>query len=327
MARHVNDNVRIVIMPTLTKATYAAPESRQVEKLITGELLLATSEPYLKVHAVPKLRRDGSPQSIVAYMLRAYTYTADVVRLNIDNEGKVKSIETSYLADEEEARDSLPEEAQAAIRPAGRRLGPQMVFGTPVPELVTAKKAVEYAYNVATAAGFSCKKLLGAAASVANYKKYLTANCLAFGNVGHGYTGGIVLADGNLTSSWIASQAAKALWPEVVYFNSCQVFNPPFQPAIMGAGARTFVGGIINLLIGPSEEVFKCFWTGVLQTTAAMGATLQKCEKAHYPVPNAHGISGDLKKFETKVHLKAASSSPYLTTKASHARPISSGTP
>ena len=116
-----------------------------------------------------------------------------------------------------------------------------MVFGMPVPEIATAKAAVEYAYALATKLGYKAVKLLGKSASVANYRKYLTGHLKAFGNVGHGYLGGIVLFDGNLTSSWFNGLANKPLSPDVVYFNSCQVFNPPLQPAVMKAGARTFI--------------------------------------------------------------------------------------
>ena len=172
-----------------------------------------------------------------------------------------------------------------------------MVFGTPVPEIATAKAGVEYACKVAASAGYKVVKLLGKDANLANYRHYLSGHLKAFGNIGHGYTGGIVLFDGNLTSQWFSLQLKKALWPEVIYFNSCQVFNPPLQPSIMNAGARTFAGGKVNLLIGPSEEVFKCFWVKVLKTSAKMGVALKTCEKQKYPTPNSHGISGDLGKF------------------------------
>jgi hypothetical protein len=62
----------------------------------------------------------------------------------------------------------------------------------------------------------------------------------------------------------------------------------------MKSGARTYIGGIVNLLIGPSEEVCKCFWDKVLAAGGEMGQALKDCEAAHYPAQGAHGISGDL---------------------------------
>jgi hypothetical protein len=227
-----------------------------------------------------------------AFLLRAYTYTADVARLMVDASYNVRSVETGYASEKEEPSGEGPV-PPARVRP----LGVDMVFGTPVPEIPTAKLAVETACKVAKAAGFKVLQLLGARATVANYQRALGGHLKAFGSVGHGYTGGIVLADGNLTSAWFSGQPRGALKPEVVYFNSCQVFNPPLQPAIMSAGARTFVGGKVNLLIGPSEEVFKCFWKEILKARAPMGPALKRCEKTHYPTPGAHGISGDVRRF------------------------------
>ncbi len=106
-----------------------------------------------------------------------------------------------------------------------------------------------------------------------------------------------MLSDGNLTFSWFDGLANDALSPAVVYFNSCQTFNAPLQPAVMKAGARTFVGGKVNLLIGKSEEVFECFWTKVLKEKKPMGKSLRDCEKVNYPIANAHGLSGESGKF------------------------------
>jgi hypothetical protein len=293
MADHVNQDVPVVVLGTKAKAVYSAVESKQIQKAVMDRLLLPASEPYHKVQVVVKHRPDGKPEAIIAYMLRLYTYTADVVKLDVDDKYGVRAVERAYV--EEEEIEYAASAAEAVIRIP--RVTPDMVFGTPVPEIATAKKAVETACRIATAAGFRCVKLLGKDANVANYQHYLKGHLKAFGNVGHGWTGGIVLADGNLTSGWFSGLPKKSLWPEVIYYNSCQTFNAPLLPAIRDAGARTFAGGKVNLLIGPSEEVFKCFWDAVLKKKAPMGDSLAKCEKAKYPVSNAHGISGDTGKF------------------------------
>jgi len=292
--KNVNEDVKVLILGTTVKATYSAGESKQIQKAVMDELLLPSTEPYHEVHVVLKHRPDGKPEAIIAYMLRAYTYTADIVKMDVDAQYRVKAIEKSYVEEEEHVFAAAPL-AAARIKP---KVVPDMVFGTPVPEIATAKRAVEYACRVATSAGYKCVKLLGKDANLANYKHYLSGHLKAFGNVGHGYTGGIVLVDGNLTSGAVSGLARKPLSPEVIYFNSCQVFNPPLQPAIMKAGARTFAGGKVNLLIGASEEVFKCFWYQVLKSNDPMGSTLKNCEKKKYPVANAHGISGDTGKFK-----------------------------
>ncbi|MFA5253128.1 MAG: hypothetical protein WC367_00485 [Methanoregula sp.] len=296
---HANEKVKVEIFGTAVKATYSATDTKQIQKVIRDKLLLTEMEPYFKVDVVVKHKPNGKPEALIAYMLRAYTYTADVVRLDIDEQYNVRSIEKSYVDTVDEFAEIKTPDLKLKIPHGGLRplRMPDMVFATPVPEIATAKAGVETAYKIATSAGYKAIKLLGKDANLANYKRYLSGHLKAFGSIGHGYTGGIVLSDGNLTSQWFSSLTRAALKPEVIYFNSCQVFNPPLEPSIIKAGARTFVGGKINLLIGPSEEVFKCFWEAILKKKAKMGPALIACEKQKYPVQNAHGIAGDLGPF------------------------------
>jgi hypothetical protein len=67
----------------------------------------------------------------------------------------------------------------------------------------------------------------------------------------------------------------------------------------MEAGARTFIGGIVNLLIGESEEVAKCYWNRSLIGRDEMAASLTRCEREHYPRPESYGIAGDRGPFFT----------------------------
>jgi hypothetical protein len=288
----MNEKVPIRVMPSAVRATYAAHESQAVQGIVRG-LLVESKTAYLRAHA--SIEEDADQRSVVAFLLRSETYTADVVRAVLRRRLEVVGIEWSERGSEPWAQ---PAPARAdRVREYERAPLPDMVFGTPVPEIPTAEAAVRRAHAIATAAGFTSTMLLGRDATLANYKKYLAAPVKAFGNVGHGYTGGIVLDDGNLTASWFAGLGTTDLAKEVVYFNSCQVHNQPLQPSIIGAGARTFVGGIVNLLIGPSEEVFRCFWDKVLTAKEKMGPSLANCEKAKYPTTGAHGFSGDVEKF------------------------------
>ena len=292
--KHVNQNVKIVILPGAERAMYSATESKAIRKVVMDNLLLPSMKPYHKVQVTVKRGTGAAPEAIVAYLLRAHTYTADVAKVKLGANYAVKSVKLSHVPTAREA--SAPPVRKSAIPPPDRTV--QMVFGTPVPEIATAKAAVEYLYKLGTALGYRCVKLLGPSANLANYKKYLSGHLLAFVNVGHGNTTGIALADGFLSSIWFARLPAKSLWPEVIYFNSCQTFNPPLLPAIEKAGRRTYVAGKVNLLIGASEEVCKCFWTKVLKAGEWMGRSLVACEKAKYPNPNSHGISGDKGKFK-----------------------------
>jgi len=93
--KHVNENVEVVILPSAAGKAYSAADRKKIQRLIKDKLLLTSKEPYHKVQVEVKHRSDGSPEALVASMLRAYTYTADIVKVNVDLDYNVKSIEPS----------------------------------------------------------------------------------------------------------------------------------------------------------------------------------------------------------------------------------------
>jgi hypothetical protein len=299
MTRQYKD-VEITVFPSPKKfRTYDAKEEAPIAEMIRKKVLPREKADYRSVKVKVRRKPDGSADHVVAYMLRKDTYTADVVRVDVDKNYRALRYHDNYREAEEETEPGPGEEESSEKPPKKAKRSAKGAFGavdfvaaTPVPEISTAKQAAEKVHNLALAAGLNSLLLLGADASVANYRKYLSSGVLrGFVNIGHGNTNEIVLYDGTLSASWFQS-VGRRLCPTVVYFNSCQVFNAPLQPAVMGAGARTFIGGIVNLLIGPSEEVCKCFWENVLANNASM-SVLTTCEKNNYPTSGAHGISGD----------------------------------
>ncbi len=297
---HQYKDVEITVFPSPKKfRTYDAQEETPIAEMIRMKVLPREKADYRSVKVKVRRKPDGSPDYVVAYMLRKDTYTADVVRVDVDKKYKALRYHDNYREAEEETEPD-PVEEETPKKPKRSAKGAfgavDFVAATPVPEISTAKQAAEKVHNLALAAGLNSLLLLGADASVANYKKYLSSGVLrGFVNIGHGNTNEIVLADGTLSAPWFQG-LGRRLCPTVVYFNSCQVFNAPLQPAVMGAGARTFIGGIVNLLIGPSEEVCKCFWENVLAKSASI-SVLTTCEKTKYPTPGSHGIAGDLGQF------------------------------
>lgn len=277
--------------------TYDRRDEEQIADVIRKEVLPKAKAKYHSVSVKVERTADGTPKSLVAYMLRKDSYTADVTKVDVDQDYKVQAVQEDY-DDSMEVGDEAEEEADGAGSYADYDTV-DFVAGTPVDEITTAKDAVEAVAQLAANAGLTPKVLLGSDASVANYKHYLASGLQGFVNVGHGYTGGIVLDDGRLRSTWFGGLTNAPLSPGVVYFNSCQVHNPPLLPSVMSAGARTYIGGIVNLLIGPSEKVCECFWNKALLQGARMGDALPQCESAHYPNTGAHGITGDMEMFRT----------------------------
>ncbi|HTS29022.1 MAG TPA: hypothetical protein VMH81_24290 [Bryobacteraceae bacterium] len=282
-------NIPIRIFPSPVEyATQDARDEDRVKEAIRTHVLAPSARDYLQVHVKTRRNPDQSPKYLVAYLLRKDVYKADVVRVDVDANFAATKVTNDYQEPEsEEEKEPSPRVSDAYDS------GYDFVASTPVPDIPTAKAAVETIGQMATAAGLRVKVLEGPEATVANYQKYLRAGLAGFVNIGHGNTGLIVLYDGTLDANWFKGLTQQPLSPEVIYFNSCETFNPPLEPAIMAAGARTFVGGIVDLAIGASEEVCKGFWSLVLTTTIRMDDALHQSEKQHYPTTGAHGIAGD----------------------------------
>ncbi|HEX5749977.1 MAG TPA: VCBS repeat-containing protein [Archangium sp.] len=290
MPTHANENTTISFMPSPKKGyPLTADEESKLRTIVRDQVLLKRSEPYRSAKIRVKAGRYANEKTLVVYLQRRDCYSLEVIALTLDANDNVTSEEKNYVdkeVDEGPARKAFDFEAI------------DFVCATPVPDIPTAKTAVETVAAIAESCGLRTQILLGPDASVANYQAFLSSGKLkGFLNVGHGNNYCIALDDGMLTSDWFESLTSRPVFPAAVYFNSCEVFNPPLQPAIMDAGARTFVGGRLDLLIGPSEEVAKAFWRMVLTESRPMGDAIIQAEREHYPDQGAHGISGDTGEF------------------------------
>jgi len=292
---NLNENVQVELFAfDKGKKTRDIKAISSIVEVVKKDVLSKDNIEYMKVKVKVKNNKEGKPEYLVLYKLRKDSYMADVSQVKIDSNYTVKEISNNY--NDEGDFDEVEEEEENNSYDTY-----DFVFATPVSYIATALDAINNLHNMAIAAGYRSKKLLDSEATVANYKHYLTSGLKGFVNVGHGSPSLIVLDDGRLDSHWFTSLGGTSLNPTVVYFNSCQVFNAPLQPAVMHSGARTFIGGITNLLIGPSERVCKCFWQDILLNHKHMGEALHDCEISNYPNQNSHGISGDLGAFKKLV--------------------------
>jgi hypothetical protein len=131
---------------------------------------------------------------------------------------------------------------------------------------------------------------------ISNFLKY-DSRLLAWNNIGHGWEGGIVLWDGNLTAKAIQYlNPNRGLECAVVLLNSCVTFKEPLKSAFLSNYPRTYIAGAIYLPIGPSEKVDICFWNDVLLGKERMDTTLTKCSQAQN-LAGGFGLAGDGGKF------------------------------
>jgi hypothetical protein len=317
-----NQDVEIRVLPSANASfrSLDSSDEAQVTETIRKHVLPAAEGVFYRVDVKVKRNSNQQPRSLVAYLLRKDIYLAEVVKVDLQGNFKVKGLTWGYDASSETLQDEAEEEEES-YDSQGEYGGFDLVVATPVPDIPSAKDAIEYLHTISTNLGFKCKVLLGPEATVANYKSFLTSGIKGFVNVGHGFTGGIVLADGTLEASWFNTVAFQAVKPAVVYLNSCQVFNDPLKSAVMQSGSRTYIGGIINLLIGSSEEVCKCFWSKVLANETPMQEALVGCESEKYPVAGAHGICGDLAAFIAASPLNVVASSEDTIAAPGNRRP------
>lgn len=296
MNNYSNVKVKVFGSPKEFKS-YDIEDEPKITELMYKEVLPKFDIDYYEVDVKVMRKKDQTPDHLVAYMLRKESYTADVIKIEIDGNIDLLDIIENYddSIEEDEEEDHFDEEDEYGSY--------DFIVSTPVDNIASAKDAVIAIYNEAKNAGLKPRMLLGSQANRAYYKYYLQSGVKGFVNIGHGYSGGIVLHDGTLTASWFQGLSDKPLNPAVVYFNSCKVFNDPLKSAIMKAGARTYIGGITNLLIGPSEQVCRCFWDNVkLKSLKCMGNTIRACEKLKYPNVGSHGLIGEYGPFKDGWH-------------------------
>ncbi len=264
------------------------PDTIDIEQVIRQQVNLEDDGPYIKVKVKILYGLNGMPNRLIAHLLDKEMYIFDTIRIDLGPDLTVESVELGYEVQPEDMLQD-PQEYTYATCPDE---SVDMVFAA-ITEFPSAIAAAEKATKIAQDAGYKTVTLIGRHETVQAYKDWLSCNNLMLlGRVGHGNTTGIMLSDGLLSYNYFNGLSATALNNKVLYFNSCQVHNPPLQPAIVNAGVQKYIGGIENLLVGSSEEVFKCFLQNVVAEKSAMTTSLQSCEEQHYPHQGHHGISG-----------------------------------
>ena len=243
---------------------------------------------YLEVKVKTLYDDSGNTDYLIVYLLDRDTYSVETARVELDDDLIVLYTERDY---EEQPDDAAQE--PACIWGTCPDPGVQMVFATMHTEIPSAVAAVDKAAQIAENNGYKVKVLKGSQENKSAVMNWLGCNNLIlFGRVGHGSPYGIMVNDGMLSYTYFQGLPSTALNDKVLYFNSCQVQNDPLKSAIVNGGVQKFIGGITNLMIGPSEEVFKCWMNKVIAEEKGMTPSLETCSAQH-PWAGVHGISGN----------------------------------
>lgn len=295
----MHEGTSINVFETLPKfRELDSRDEARVSEIIRRNVLPATDVEYSDVKVKIRRHNTGRPRHLIAYLLRRDTYTADVVRVVVDPGLEVQQVEMDYR----QSTDPKETECRRQMLPKHTVQKYDLVFGTPRPGSSSAARAVRTMRDIAREAGHTVKTLIAAEATVENYKTHLASGAFGFVSIGHGTTESIVLENGTLDSSWFCGLPPSSLTSSVIYLNSCRVFSTQFRTAILGAGARTFVGGVLELAIDESENVTRCFWGEVLSRPTPMGKALRSRIAVHYSEPDSWGMAGDCGPFHRRPH-------------------------
>ena len=267
-------------------------DENQVVQIIQNQFALTNEDIQLAGIDVRVVYDDNNqPDYLVVHLKYRNTYTVETTQVKLHANYRVVSLQRNYQEQENDLAQAWDFQTRASCPDNNI----EFVVGTFTTEFQTAVQGVNTAAANAENSGWSTKKLIGNAASVSAYKNWLACkNLKGFGNIGHGSPSAIMLAGGSLTANYFKGLSGQPLERKIIYFNSCQVHNSPLEPAILGAAAALFIGGDVNLQVGPSENVFKCFWKEVIPNEPDnVEQVLKQCERTHYNQQGAHGISGN----------------------------------
>jgi PKD repeat protein len=168
----------------------------------------------------------------------------------------------------------------------------QFVVSTMETSISSAVECVDTNYTVITNKGYKAVKLLGNQETNTNIKNYLSCpNLKGWIRVGHGMTSYLVLYDGNLSYTYFQGLPSNYLNCKIIYANSCQAHNSPFEPAVMNAGAQMFVAGNVDLWIGTSEKVCKCWVVATINNNAKFCSQVTSCEQSTGYQVGDHGCT------------------------------------
>lgn len=140
----MNEDVKIKVFASgKRQKSYDATDEKKISQVFREQVLPSTKRDYHSVNVKVKRNQDNNPEYMIAYMLRQDTYTADVVKIKVDEQFVVKEIVENYNDqedyDDEDSMQSNLDYADEAY---------DFVVATPVPEIPTALQAIDFIYNI-----------------------------------------------------------------------------------------------------------------------------------------------------------------------------------
>ncbi|MBI5477108.1 MAG: hypothetical protein HY964_10285 [Ignavibacteriales bacterium] len=95
-----NESIKVVVLPPESGKAYSATEKRKIQEVVLTSAIAKrkSGEPYIKAQVTVERDAGGNPKKLVVMLLRAHTYTADLVEVTVGPDYSVKAVR-SQLAD------------------------------------------------------------------------------------------------------------------------------------------------------------------------------------------------------------------------------------
>jgi len=95
-----NESIKIVVLPPKAGKAYSAAEKRKIQKVVLSSAISKRTkgEPYHKAQVAVERDTNGSPRKLVVMLLRAHTYTLDVVEVTVGPNYKVRAVKSKLAA-------------------------------------------------------------------------------------------------------------------------------------------------------------------------------------------------------------------------------------
>jgi hypothetical protein len=94
--RMKKERIEVVVLPPEGGKPYSAAEKRKIQEVVLASAMpkKKPGEPYHKAQVAVERAADGRPKKLVVTLLRAHTYTADLVEVTVGPDFSVKAVKS-----------------------------------------------------------------------------------------------------------------------------------------------------------------------------------------------------------------------------------------
>lgn len=290
-----NINTQYLVKTDSPRAALIISKSMEVVK---NTLNINEASPYKAIRISLLYSQNYQVEALIVYLLSDKFKSFDLVRINIDPNFSVISIEKNYHL---KSADLMQNPAYAIkLKPKCPDDTVQFVIGNNFEDDVSVENEVQKVYQMAKDHGYNPFLMTvndpnGPKPTINAYLNWMSCpNVKGFYNESHGWEQGILLSDGDFTYRLINKNLVNKLNGKVALLDSCLTFHDPLLNSVMSKGnVQQYVAGIISLPFGASERTASCFWEAAFAGNDLNSDMLNDCSIKNSLKKDAFGIGGN----------------------------------